>query len=129
MAEEHEIPERVLRFIGENIDDVPQLETLLIMSETPERHWRVAEIAARNYISEQRAESVLGTLARRGLVSADEAHLHFRFAPGLPETRSLVAEVSVVYQANLARIATFIHSKPSASIKEFARAFDFKKDR
>ncbi len=45
------------------------------------------------------------------------------------DTGALVAEVAETYQRNLARIAMLIHSKPSSSIKEFARAFDLKKDR
>lgn len=128
MVPENEIPERVLRFIESNIDDVPQLETLLMMSEAPDRAWRVSEIAARNYVTEQRAELILQALRRRGLVAADEGQ-SFRYQPAAPEMRELVLEVSAVYQANLSRIATFIHSKPSASIKEFARAFDLKKER
>ena len=125
----YEVPERVLRFIGENIDDVPQLETLLMMSEAPARAWQISEIAARIYIGEKRAAAVLEALRRRGLLSSDEAHLHFRFDPVSADARAIVAEVAGAYQANLSRIATFIHSKPSASIKEFARAFDLKKDR
>ena len=125
----NEIPGDVLRFIGENIDDVPQLETLLMMSGMPERAWQVNEVAARNYVSEQRAAAVLEALRRRGLVSSDETLGRFRFGPVPPETRALVAQVSEVYQANLSRIATLIHSRPSASIKEFARAFDLKKEK
>jgi hypothetical protein len=43
--------------------------------------------------------------------------------------RVLVDEVARTYRANLTRIATFIHEKPPASLKEFARAFSLKKDR
>ena len=47
------------------------------------------------------------------------------------QTRSarLVADLARCYQKNLSRITELIHAKPSASIKEFARAFDLKKDR
>ena len=129
MAAENEVPAEVLRFLDENIDTVPQLETLLMMSQAQDRSWLVAEVAARNYITEQRAEEVLHSLQRRGLVSADEASLRFRFNPASPEIQAIVRDVALYYQANLSRITTLIHSKPSASIKEFARAFDFKKDR
>ena len=50
-------------------------------------------------------------------------------SPRCTQVRALVAEVAEYYRSNLSRVATFIHSKPSASIKEFARAFEFKKDR
>jgi hypothetical protein len=119
--------ETVLRFIEQYIDDVPQLETLLMLSEAPDREWSVREVAARNYVDELRAQDILGALRRRGLVTSAESR--FRFDPAAPPMREQVAEVAAYYRANLSRVATFIHSKPSASIKEFARAFEFKKDR
>lgn len=129
MSPADEIPEEVRRFIGEYIDDVPQLETLLMMSEEQNRDWQLQEVAARNYISEVRAAGTLDALRRRSLVARDEASACFRFSPATPQLRHIVTEVGNYYRTNLSRIATFIHSKPSASIKEFARAFELKKDR
>ena len=129
MAPDIGVPESVLRFIELNIDTVPQLETLLMLSQEDSRDWLVEEVAARNYITEQRAVEILEVLGRRGLVSSEEAPRRFRFNPANPETRELVREVGRHYQKNLSYIATSIHSKPSAPVKEFARAFDLKKDR
>jgi hypothetical protein len=129
MVPESEVPTRVLRFVEENIDTVPQLETLLMMSEARDRSWLIADVASRNYITEQRAEDTLNALQRRGLVSSEAAPPRFRFNPATDETRALIADLARCYQKNLSRITTLIHSKPSASIQEFARAFDLKKDR
>lgn len=126
---DQEIPRTVLQFIEENIDTVPELETLLMMRAADHRGWDSAEVAARNYIAENRAQETLESLRRRGLVSFDAATRRYRYEPPTEEMRALVAEVAENYQRNLSRIATFIHSKPSSSIKEFARAFDLKKDR
>ena len=125
----NEVPLHVLRFVEENIDTVPQLETLLMMSESPGRSWPIADIASRNYISEQRAIETLNSLQRRGLVSSEDSPPRFRFDPAKDEVRTLVADLARCYQRNLSRITELIHAKPSASIKEFARAFDLKKDR
>jgi hypothetical protein len=129
MSPGNDVPTHVLRFLEENIDTVPQLETLLMMSETPGRSWSIADVALRNYVSEQRAADTVSALQRRGLVIADESPPRFRFDPATDEARALVAELARCYQRNLSRITELIHSKPSASIKEFARAFDLKKDR
>ncbi len=129
MGPGNEIPVHVLRFLEENIDTVPQLETLLMMSEAPDRSWLVADVASRNYISEQRATDTLNVLQRRGLVSSDESPPRFRFDPQNDEGRALVADLGRCYQRNLSRITQLIHAKPSTSITEFARAFDLKKDR
>jgi hypothetical protein len=128
MVPDMEIPVEVLQFIEERIDSIPQLETLLMMSREEERDWLVSDVAARNYITEQRAVETLEALQRRGLVAGDGSK-GFRFKPVSPEIREKVAQLARSYQLHLSRITVFIHSKPSASIKEFARAFDLKKDR
>lgn len=45
------------------------------------------------------------------------------------ERDELVALVDATYRRELIRVSTLIHSKPSAAIREFARAFRLKKDR
>jgi len=124
----NEIPAHVLRFLEENIDTVPQLETLLMMSEAPDRSWLIADVASRNYITEQRATDTLNALQRRDLVSSEDSPPRFRFSPEKDEVRTLVADLARCYQRNLSLVTELIHAKPSASVREFARAFDLKKD-
>jgi hypothetical protein len=124
-----EIPARVRRFLEENIDTVPQLETLLMMHEKPDRGWLIADVASHNYINEARAAETLNALQRRGLVIAEESSPRFRFNAANEEVRALVAELALSYQRKLSAVTELIHAKPSASVKEFARAFDLKKDR
>jgi hypothetical protein len=124
-----EIPAHVLRFLQENIDTVPQLETLLMMREQQDRSWLIADVASRNYTTEQRATDTLNALQRRGLVTSEESPPRFRFDPAKDEVRLLVADLARCYQRKLSLITELIHAKPSASVKEFARAFDLKKDR
>lgn len=123
------IPAHVLRFLEGNIDTVAQLETLLMMSEEPDRSWLIGDVASRNYITEQRASDTLNALQRRGLVSSVESPPCFRYDPASDEVRAVVADLARCYQKNLSRITELIHAKPSVSIQEFARAFDLKKDR
>jgi|SRR6185369_7468070 len=125
----NEIPIHVRRFLEENIDTVPQLETLLMMNEKPDRNWSIADVASRNYITEQRATDTLQALLRRRLVVAENSPPLFRFNAASEDILALVAELAICYQRMLSAITEFIHAKPSASITEFARAFDFKKDR
>ena len=128
-VERDDIPPHVLRFLEESIDSVPQLETLLMMFEDANRDWLVADVASRNYTSEQRASETLSALVRRGLVSSEASPARFRFNPVKEDVRSLVADLARCYQTNLSRITMLIHSKPPAAVTEFARAFDLKKDR
>jgi hypothetical protein len=128
-ATRNEIPADVLRFLVENIDTVPQLETLLMMHEDQDRSWLVADVASRNYITEQRAMDTLNALQRRGLVSMEDSQPRFQFNPVREEDRARVADLARFYRRNLSLVTELIHAKPSASVKEFARAFDLKKDR
>jgi hypothetical protein len=129
MSRTNQIPAHLLRFLEENIDTVPQLETLLMMHEDQSRTWLVADVASRNYTSESRAMDTLNALHRRGLVSSEESPARFRFNSAKEEFRALVGDLAGCYQRNLSLVTAFIHAKPSASVKEFARAFDMKKDR
>lgn len=121
------LPREVMRFIQERIDSVPELETLLMMSEDL-RAWSAAEIARRVYVSPQKAEAILEALVRQKLVAPGATAGVFEFMPTDEQERDLIATVMLSYRKNLSLIATLIHEKASGSIREFARAFDLKKD-
>ncbi len=122
------ISPRVLKFIAEKIDTVAELETLLILSDDEHRQWSAQEIAARLYTHPANAIRVLESLSRRDLVASGGTPAQFRFSPAHNDDRKAFAEVADAYRRNLVAITTFIHSKASASVTEFARAFDLKKD-
>jgi hypothetical protein len=118
----------VLRFLDEKIDTVPHLETLLLMSESP-RAWPVGEIATQVYVTHERAQVIVDELVRRKLLAPAEISQYYEFKPADDRDRLLVDELGRVYRANLRLVATIIHEKASGSIREFARAFELKKDR
>jgi hypothetical protein len=123
------IPQQVLQFIAQQIDTVPQLECLLLLHQHDNRSWLPDEVAARIYISRETAQGILESLVRRRLLSADGEPPRYRFTSSEAGSHALVGEVSSTYQRHLVPIATFIHSKASPSVREFAKAFDLKKDR
>ena len=120
------LPADVLGFLDRFIDSIPELEALLIMSEDPQRPWSAADVASRVYVPAAGAQRILETLLRRRLVATSDDG--FRFSPADETHRVLVARVAVTYRSNLVSVANFIHKKASASVMEFARAFDLKKD-
>lgn len=125
-----QIPPNVLQFIAERIDTVPQLEALLLLWESPQRLWTEEELAARIYVSRQNAAQILQALERRQLVTAESAQAtHYRYDPQWDPTGQVMPEVAAAYRRHLVPLATFIHSRASSAVREFARAFDLKKDR
>jgi len=124
-----DIPERVLQFIAERIDTVPQLETLLLLAEHATKAWTPEEIAARVYVPRETAISILRSLHQRQLAATDGQSGLFRYSPEWDTSGTLMTELVTVYRRHLVQVTTFIHSGPSASVREFARAFDLKKGR
>ena len=126
-----DIPARVLQFLAERIDTVPQLEALLLLWENPQRLWSEEELAARIYVGRQAAATILQQLQRHQLVVTGEpaSTVRYRYNPQWEDTGELMAEVAASYRLHLVPVATFIHSRASTAVREFARAFDLKKDR
>lgn len=122
------IPSRVLGFLAEKIDTVPQLEALLLLWQDPARCWRAEQIGARLYVSEQSASAILRSLQMQGLAACDQDGA-FCYCPAWDGSGDLMAEVALAYRHNLIYIATLIHSRGSSAVRAFARAFDLKKDR
>jgi Mn-dependent DtxR family transcriptional regulator len=119
------IPEHVLRFLVDRIESVPHLEALLLLWQNQDRGWTRDEIATRVYVSGDAAEQLLQDLARHGLVKTDP----YRYATDWEEGRRLMPDVASTYSRQLVRVAQLIHSKASLGVREFARAFQLKKDR
>ena len=53
----------------------------------------------------------------------------YRYEPRSPETDTMIARVEAIYRHEIVRISTLIHAKPSAAIRDFARAFRFTKEK
>lgn len=124
------IPDNVLRFVSERIDTVPQMEALLLLWENQTRAWDEDEIGTRIYVTPDAAAEIMRTLQRRQLILAEGANpLRYRYNPVWDRTGDLMAQVATEYRRHLVAMATLIHSKAPSSVREFARAFDLKKER
>jgi hypothetical protein len=125
-----EIPQQVLEFIAENIDSVPQLEALLLLWEGSGQSWSCEELAARIYVSPETCADVLRALQRRGLLAVEARDPErYRFDTTWDEGGERMARIASAYRTNLVALTTFIHARAPRSLREFARAFDLKKER
>jgi predicted ArsR family transcriptional regulator len=112
------------RFIQDEIDSVPHLEALLLLFNSRPRQWSSEEMGKSLYVSDDAALTVLSDLQRLGLVSAEAE----RFAYRPSERDSLIQNVDRTYRHEVVRISRMIHAKPSAAVRDFAKAFRLKKD-
>jgi hypothetical protein len=125
-----QIPGRVLQFLAERIDTVPQLEALLLLWENPQRLWSEEELAARIYVGRPVAATILQALQRQQLVTCESGPAQrYGYNPQWDPSGEVMPEVAAAYRRHLVQLATFIHSRASTAVREFARAFDLKKDR
>ena len=77
------------------------------------------------YISAEQTQPILRDLAKRGLITLESEFCCCQNAHPLD---ALLQEVDKVYRREVVRISTMIHSKPSPSVRAFARAFRLTKD-
>jgi hypothetical protein len=122
--------EQVLRFILQEIDSVPELEALLLIWQNRPRLWTPADLAKRLYIVPEQAQFLLAQLNRKGLIAVIPAETQsYGYETKSPEQDQLMAYTEAVYQREVVRISTLIHSKPSSAVRDFARAFRFTKEK
>jgi hypothetical protein len=121
---------QVDRFILAEIDSVPHLEALLLLFNSRPKIWSIDEMGQALYVRNEVASKILESLAQRSLIAAN---------PNIPETffysqdeesrNQLLQDVDAVYRKEVVRISSMIHSKASAGLRDFARAFRIKKDK
>lgn len=121
------IDPEVERFLLDSIDTVPHLEALLLLFKSPAIVWTVAELAARIYVNEKQATSILEDLARRSLIArVEQPPTTYQYVPRSEGQSELLDKVALSYRTQLVQVTRFIHSNASGSVRDFARAFRLK---
>jgi hypothetical protein len=131
MADHNDSIRDVDQFLLDQIDTVPHLEALLLLWNSRPKLWSVDDMARALFLAADDATAILNDLAQLRLVkqgSCDAAPEQYCYCPE-PSRDELVAAVDATYRRELIRVSRLIHSKPSASIREFARAFRMKRGR
>jgi hypothetical protein len=120
----------VYDYILEKIDSVPHLEAVILLWNSRPVGWSADELASRLYVPSERATEIVQDLIRQQLVQqAPGPPPRFSYLPRSEEQNEWMFRVDIAYRREIVRISTMLHSKASSSVREFARAFRFKKDR
>jgi hypothetical protein len=120
------IPDDVRRFLMARRLTVPHVEAILLLRREPQRTWDDARLAARLYVAQGTAASVLTDLGSIGLLA--DAPGGVRYDPADPATAALIDRLDETYAKNLVEVARLIHSTRDRSAEEFAAAFRFRKE-
>jgi hypothetical protein len=121
------IPEIVRRLITDRIDSIPELETILLLRQYRTQTWNAIDTGKRLYVSSTVAVHMLDALTDRGFFarSADG----YTYAPESPQLEAAVDALADAYTQHLFAVTTFVHAKPSMSVRLFAEAFRIRKDK
>jgi hypothetical protein len=130
LADNEKGEEAVYRFILEEIDSVPHLEALLLLWNSRPLPWTREKLAERLYVTPSAAQELAQDLVRQHFaVSSEEDVARYSYDSRAEQTNRLIATLDATYRRKVVRISTLIHSKPSSSLRDFARAFRFTKER
>ena len=117
---------KVDQFINDQISSVPHLEALLLIWNNRPKQWSAEAMGKSLYLTNEMAQRILDELAARGLVNRNGDFYNYQ---SISEERDkLIQELDITYRRELVRVSGMIHSKASAAVLDFARAFRFKKD-
>jgi hypothetical protein len=120
----------VYEYILERMDTVPHLEAVILLWNSRPVGWTPEELASRLYLSVEKTDDLLRDLIREQLVQQlSVTPPRYSYLPRSEEQDEWMYRVDVAYRRELVRISTMLHSKTSVSVREFARAFRFKKER
>lgn len=118
----------VLQFVLEHIETVPHLEAMLLIWQNPSTPWTVTLLAQRIYVSPAVGRSVLEDLTQQGMLQRSESEATFLYDSRWDAERGMLPRIADLYRRQLVQVTKLIHSKGSSSVREFARAFQIKKE-
>jgi hypothetical protein len=117
-------------FIQQNLDSVPHLEALILFWNSRPVGWTCDELASRLYIPSEQVTGVIRDLLRLQLIQEHPGTpARYSYSPRSDEQNETMRLLDDAYRRNLVRISTMLHSKASSPVREFARAFRFRKDK
>jgi hypothetical protein len=126
--EPDKVKSSVDQFLHDQIDTIPHLEALLLLWNSRPKVWTIVDMANGLFLAPEAAKEILGDLVRQRLIIAVPGRSDsFRYE-SQPDKDRLIGAVDSTYRHELIRITRMIHSKPSAAVRAFARAFRVTKD-
>ena len=124
------LPPQVQRFITAHIDSIEKLEVLLLLRSRPEQAWTAEAVSRELRITEGSASRRLADLAARGLLVLEGATPPgSRYEPKHSEDDVAIAELAQSYAERRVSVISFIFSRPLETVRGFADAFRFKRDK
>jgi DNA-binding MarR family transcriptional regulator len=124
----NDFPAEIEQFIGQHIESLAQLETLLVLRREPGRSWSCADLARQLYVTADVCTGIVGDLERRGFVLRDAKIDSIQYRSAGAEADQIIDQLACLYQQRRVAIITQIYSKPVKKVQTFADAFRFRRE-
>lgn len=129
-TDDKETRHQVDQFVLSEIDSVPHLESLLLLRSTQPKWWSASEMGKALYVDTPFAAQVLTDLLQRRLaIESPEPSDQYSYNNASEDRNKIIQALDAIYRREIVRISRMIHAKGSPSVREFAKAFRFTKDR
>lgn len=121
-----DFPTDVRQFIGQNIESLAQLESLLLLRRDAQQTWNSAALAKILYITPEMAAILLLDLARRGF--ATSVGDGYRYQVKSEDVDRAIGQLARLYEDRRVAVISAIYSKPLDKVQTFADAFRLRKE-
>jgi hypothetical protein len=132
----NELPEVVQRLIREQVRTYEALEMVLLLHRTPERRWRLGEIAEAVRLSEESTAAVLSDLEKQQLIvaSGGAGKPMYRLQAERPEVAAAVSALARAWDDHRLAIikllnATALERLRTGAARALSDAFLFNRDK
>jgi hypothetical protein len=117
-------------FVDRVIDTIHQLEILILLRRSPDRFWRVDEIAAQLSMTTKAVTSSVSGLQHNGVLTADDANpVAYRYDPRSIALLAGVESVAAAYETDPLPVVKAVLNKPPRALRTFSDAFLFRRRR
>jgi DNA-binding MarR family transcriptional regulator len=124
-----EFPAEIEQFIGQHIESLAQLETLLLLRREPGRSWSGSDLSRQLYVTPDVCTGIITDLERRGFVLRDASSRDLvRYRSTGATVDQLIDQLASLYQQRRVAVITQIYSKPVRKVQTFADAFRIRKE-
>jgi DNA-binding MarR family transcriptional regulator len=124
-----DFPAEIEQFIGQHVESLAQLETLLLLRREPGRSWTGADLSRQLYVTPDVCTSIITDLERRGFVLRDAANADLvRYRSAGDVTDQLIDQLASLYHQRRVAVITQIYSKPVKKVQTFADAFRLRRE-
>jgi DNA-binding MarR family transcriptional regulator len=124
-----DFPVEIEQFIGQHIESLAQLESLLLMRREPERTWNCEDLARQLYVTPDVCTGIIADLERRGFVVRETSDAgRFRYRSADASIDALIDQLADLYHQRRVAVITQIYSKPVKKVQTFADAFRLRRE-